>query len=79
MIKYNENESHYKWVLPNSKIIHYYLGMSIGKEELHREDGPAIEHIQNDSYPGFWWVRGKHIPVDNQKDFEKYIKLMAFL
>ena len=42
----------------------------------HRLDGPAID--ENDGYKE-WWVFGKKIDVSSQEEFERYIKLMAFL
>ena len=43
--------------------------------EYHRLDGPAVE--RNDGTKS-WWYYGKFIPVDNQKDFERYIKMIGF-
>ena len=43
--------------------------------KLHCLDGPAVKH-END-YKA-WWYQGKKIIVNNQKDFEQYIKLIAF-
>jgi len=67
--------------------------------ELHREDGPAIEYItgyrvwyKNNrrhrldgpayiSYNGYqeWYIDGKRIIVESQKEFERYMKLIAFI
>ena len=43
--------------------------------KVHREDGPALE------YPGRfnqWWIKGKHIPVNSQEEFERYLRLIIF-
>lgn len=42
--------------------------------DLHRLCGPSIRVNNKD----LWYYEGKLIPVDNQYDFEKYIKLLAF-
>lgn len=46
----------------------------------HRKDGPAFiaEYEDGTSYQE-WWYKGKHIKVYNQKEFERWIKLKAFL
>ena len=41
----------------------------------HRLDGPVVE--TKNSYKT-WYYHGKWIDVDNQEDFERYIKLMVF-
>lgn len=43
---------------------------------LHRLDGPSL--ICPNGYKE-WYYEGKYIPVDSQKDFEKYLKLLAFI
>lgn len=46
------------------------------KRTLHRLEGPAIEYANGSK---FWFYRGKCIPCSSQRDFEKYIKLLAFI
>jgi len=41
----------------------------------HRIDGPAITWTNGDKD---WYYQGTWIKVDNQKDFEKYLRLKAF-
>lgn len=43
----------------------------------HRLNGPAKEYGDK-RYADQWWYHGTKIPVDSQKDFEKYLKLKAF-
>lgn len=45
------------------------------KGQLHREDGPALE-LPNGVCK--WFYNGNLLPVSNQKQFEKYLKLKAF-
>ena len=54
-----------------SKSLHYFCH---GK--LHRLDGPA--RIFADGYTQ-WFYYGKYIPVKSQIEFERYLKLMAFI
>lgn len=42
---------------------------------LHREDGPAIEWAHGAKS---WYYLNRHIPVDNQEDFERYLKVKSF-
>ena len=42
--------------------------------ELHRLNGPAI--IWEDGFFEYY-INGKKINVDNQKDFERYVKLIS--
>jgi len=69
------------------------------KNQLHREDGPAVEYYIGDKVwylngeihrldgaafeteNGFkeWYYKGKSIPVSSQEEFERYIKLLAFI
>ncbi len=64
----------------NSYTVHYYLSSTFETKNLHlhREDGPAVEH-HNPNRKDAWWLNGHRIPVDNQKDFERYVKLMIFI
>jgi hypothetical protein len=45
-------------------------------DNLHREDGPAIEYTT-----GFkeWWLNGQVLSCTTQKEFERLLKLKAFL
>jgi hypothetical protein len=43
--------------------------------KLHRLDGPAINFVNNSKE---WWIDNRYIPVNSQKEFEQYIKLIAF-
>lgn len=45
-------------------------------EMKHRLDGPA--HIDLVNGKKIWYYYDTLIPVDNQQDFEKYIKMLAF-
>ena len=38
--------------------------------KLHRLDGPAREWANGNKV---WWVDDKHVPVDNQRDFEYWL------
>lgn len=55
---------------------------SYGAEEwychgkLHRLDGPAVI---GDNTIGEWYYHGQHIDCTSQKEFERLIKLLAFL
>ena len=44
------------------------------KYQIHRLDGPAIIDGENKR----WFIDGKHIPVNSQEEFERYMKLIAF-
>ena len=44
--------------------------------EYHRLDGPAIEFASGDQS---WYYNGQYIPVKSQEEFERYLKLMAFI
>jgi hypothetical protein len=43
----------------------------------HRLDGPAMFIATRNI--SIWFINGKRIPVKSQKEFETYIKLMAFI
>jgi hypothetical protein len=49
---------------------YYYLN-----NDLHRLDGPAIEYLDGTKD---WWIEGKRIYCNSQKEFERYIKLKLF-
>ena len=42
----------------------------------HRLDGPAREYSDGQR---FWYFNGKHIPVNSQKEFEQYLRFLAFV
>lgn len=44
--------------------------------DLHRLDGPAIYFSDGQSE---WWYRNKSIPCTSQEEFEKFLKLKAFI
>lgn len=50
--------------------VYYFHG------KLHRLDGPAIEHPSGYKE---WWVENNKIPVNSQIEFEKFLKLLAFI
>ena len=43
---------------------------------FHREDGPAVIHPNGKS---FWWYEGEYIDCKSQEEFERLLKLKAFL
>jgi len=45
------------------------------KNQLHREDGPAMEYLDN--YKS-WYLNGNRINVNSQEEFERYLKLIVF-
>jgi len=48
----------------------------LNENDLHRLDGPAIEYNNGNKE---YYVNGQYVPVKSQKEFEKYLKLMAFI
>jgi len=46
------------------------------KGKCHRLDGPAV--INADGCES-WMINGKFIPVFSQEEFERYLRLMAFI
>jgi len=44
-------------------------------DELHREDGPAIEEADGTKH---WYYHGKRLDCSSQMEFERIIKLRAF-
>jgi hypothetical protein len=48
---------------------HYHEGL------LHRKDGPAVEWAGQE----WWWWHGEKIVCSSQEEFERMIKLKAFL
>jgi len=44
--------------------------------QRHRLDGPAIERRDGTKS---WYLNGNKIPVSSQEEFERYLKLMAFI
>jgi hypothetical protein len=43
---------------------------------FHREDGPAMEYFTQNHIRWLW--RGKYLPVSNQEEFERLVKMKAF-
>ena len=39
--------------------------------KLHRLDGPAVEWASGSKA---WWVDGHYVPVDNEQEFEQWLK-----
>jgi hypothetical protein len=63
--------------LPNGGELHeahgnkwWYLN-----DQLHREDGPAIEAANGDKY---WYINSYRISCSTQKEFERLMKLKSF-
>jgi len=53
---------------------HWYIN-----GELHRLDGPALSDKDAKDYKyTYWYYKGKFFDCDNQKDFERLIKLLVF-
>ena len=44
-------------------------------DELHRENGPAVEWDDTNE----WWYKGVFIDCSSQENFQKLIKLLAFM
>ena len=44
--------------------------------EYHRLDGNAVEYTDGTKH---WYYRDKYIPVKSQGEFERYIRLLAFI
>ena len=44
-------------------------------DQLHREDGPAVEYYSGNK---FWYLNGKRINCSNQEEFKRLLKLKAF-
>lgn len=68
----------YTEILHEYKYTGYYIR---GGGIYHRVSGPArIWHQDHPIHPGKqeWYIYGEHIPVNSQKEFEKYLKLKAF-
>jgi hypothetical protein len=62
------------------QILRYFTAY-YKKGEYHRLDGPAkIYHDDAPFMPGlkFWYIDGERVPVDSQKQFERYLKMKAF-
>lgn len=51
----------------------YFIINPDGTSVRHREDGPAIEHLDGRKE---WYYEGKRLP--SQNEFEKFLKLKAF-
>lgn len=91
MIKYKEGDYVETSVAFNGKIRYYNLISSDfgfpyypGEGPFHRENGPAVEYLygyvdKSGNSVGIWYIKGNEIPVNNQKEFERYLKLMIFI
>lgn len=63
----------------------YWCATINGLKVLHKEDGPAVifdkEYIEwygeNKKYQ--WWYMGEQIECSSQEEFERLLKLKAFL
>ena len=61
----------------NGKVIYNNGDVAWWKNgKLHREDGPAV--IRFDEYKS-WWINGQFINCKSQEEFERLLKLKAFL
>jgi uncharacterized cupin superfamily protein len=60
------------------KVIHNWFTFYVikGNSIYHREDGPAVEWFSGDKD---WFFHGKSINCDSQEEFERQVKLLAFL
>jgi hypothetical protein len=64
--------------LPNGgKLIENYFGDKFWylNDKLHREDGPAMEHVNGKKA---WCLNGVRIPCKTQKEFERLMRLRVF-
>lgn len=59
-------------VIDPNGFLHY-----MQNDKLHRLDGPAVVD-PNDGFK-IWYYKGKLIECDSQQEFERKIKLLAFL
>jgi hypothetical protein len=57
----------------SGRTSYYYI--SNGFAHIHREDGPAIEHLNYKRY----YLHDKLIEVSNDEEFKRIVKLKAFL
>ncbi len=76
MFKYLDGDFCEKYTFPDVTWDEQYCLIRNDQVITHRENGPAIivsRTINN------WYYFGKYIPVTSQQEFEKYIKLIAFL
>jgi hypothetical protein len=48
---------------------------SVAEDILHRTDGPAVEYADGNKE---WWLNGERINCNSQKEFERYLGLIAF-
>jgi len=73
---YNENNQLHR---EDGPAVEYECGIKRWYKNglLHRLDGPATIWESPDCVD--WYYQGKYINVISQKEFEKYIKLKAFL
>jgi hypothetical protein len=67
----------YVGVTYDGSIKHYYAREPLGTGiVLHREDGPAFIFKTGKE---FWYYKGLEIKCNNLEDFQRIIKLKAFL
>jgi hypothetical protein len=49
-------------------------------DEFHRLDGPAVEFSSPSlSHLNKWYYKGQFIKCENQQEFERFLRLKAFL
>jgi hypothetical protein len=83
----SENQLYKEWRLPSNKHLHregapareWHDGDKswYQHDQLHRENGPAIEHYRENSIKWYW--HNELIPVTSQEEFERWKRLRAFL
>jgi hypothetical protein len=83
IIFYMPQDNNYTFHNTDQYGVQHYYKDSIGFH--HRLDGPAVIYPQYSLsdlfYPDgsqFWFYNGKHIPVNSQVEYERYLKLKAF-
>jgi len=72
---FNEKNQHHR---EDGPAIEYSNGYKSWRQygKLHRLDGPAI--ISNTGVES-WYLNGKQILVFSQEEFERYLRLTAFI
>lgn len=70
-----DNRSFY-YVFYSSGTEYWYDQINDGRS--HRLDGPAVKH-KNPNYHNEWWYKGTRIYCTTQEEFNRKIKLLAFL
>jgi hypothetical protein len=46
-------------------------------DAIHRDDGPAVEYVYSQIKE--YWLDGEELPVNSDKEFEQYKRLVAFI